>query len=175
MDKVGFLGLSASSAPDPNNAAGSQAGSDHLVRQSLPDRAHDTDAVKQGSQSHTDIVALLEQHDREWRKAYHLVEEKRKLLCSIENELLDTRGQIDMILTTYQQTEEDLQTAMLQSDALDSSEQLASLFEVCGSMVQQLHVLGRALADVVERRRSVWEQYVQSIKEARRVLRYRAD
>ncbi len=127
--------------------------------------------ISPSPKSHADIVALLERHDREWKKAYQLVEERKDLLCATENELLETCNQIEITFPTFQQVEQDLQSAMLEPDALELPAQLVSLFEMSKGMAQHLETLGSDLAATVARRSSAWEQYADSIKEARRVLR----
>ena len=59
--------------------------------------------------------------------------------------------QVEVTIPIFQQVEQDLQTAMLESNALEMPAELVGLFDMSGGIAQQLDTLGRALSDVVAR------------------------
>lgn len=170
MHRIGFLNSVTASAENAGGGAAPKPQPAIPFEGAPQEGAHDTKRSKAAPGSHNDIIALLERHDREWKKAYQSVEEKRILLCKTEDELLNTCNQVEVTIPIFQQVEQDLQTAMLESNALEMPAELVGLFDMSGGIAQQLETLGRALSDVVARRRSAWEEYSQSVKEARRML-----
>ena len=87
------------------SAAGSQVQPLGAPQARLFNPANDLPQRPSSQQNHKDIVALLEHHDRAWKKAYGYVEMAKGDLYQVENQLVDIYGNLDNVFSKLQQNE----------------------------------------------------------------------
>jgi exonuclease VII small subunit len=116
------------------------------------------------------VVELLERHNREWKKAFDLLERNRANLIEAEEQVSTLHIQLEVLVPIVQQSEQDLQSAMVRPGAFEFSPAMMALFDGSSTAIEQLEALVRALAEHLARRRTAWEQYCQTIEQTRGLL-----